>query len=155
MIRRALALLILPALPAFSTPQDTTLCALASKLAAWMAQNSSLPALAACPPIQIGTLPEGDALRAQAGAYDPATGVITLAADLDLGSAYGQSYLLHELAHAAQHQSGLPMHCHGRLEAQAYALQADFLTAKGLARDAAILRVMGQQLGQCPGESSY
>jgi hypothetical protein len=155
MIRRAVALLILPALPAFATPQDGPLCAMAAELGDWLVRHSNLPILAACPTIQIGTLPEGDALRAQAGAYDPVTGIITLAADLDLTTPYGQSYLLHELAHTAQHQAGQPLDCHGRLEAQAYALQADFLAENKLDRDAAILRVMGQQLGQCPGDMTY
>jgi len=108
-----------------------------------------------CPEIGFAVLPVNGALRSQAGGYFPDTGRIELAADLDLTTVFGQSYLLHELVHAAQYASGAQLRalCLARLEAQAYYLQSDFLRDHGLARDAVLVRLLADHLGACPGEN--
>jgi hypothetical protein len=106
------------------------------------------PPLSSCPAIG-RALPAGG-LRSQAGAFDPVTGRIELAADLDLATPWGQGFLLHELAHAAQARGGrIGRTCEGALEAEAYALQADFLREAGAAREARIVTALGAILGQC------
>lgn len=110
-----------------------------------------------CPAIGFTALaPEAGQMRSQAGAFDPATGRIELAPDLDLQTALGQSYLLHELVHAAQVAAGehLRQACIGLLEAEAYRVQAAFLTAQGLRQEALPIRLLGAQLGSC-GQSDY
>ena len=104
-----------------------------------------------CPDIGFADLPSGTELRSQAGAYYPDTGRIELTPDLDLTTAYGQSYLLHELVHAAQYASGAEARaaCPAALEAEAYGVQARFLIAKGDRDGALTLFVLGTQLGNC------
>ncbi len=129
------------------------LCPLVAELNAVIAENSALVP-APCPQIGFAALPVGSALRSQAGAYLTETGAIELASDLDLTTAYGQSYLLHELVHAAQYAGGVHMQvtCPQKLEAEAYALQADFLRDRGLPREAILIRVLGAHLGSCGGD---
>ena len=91
-------------------------------------------------------------MRSQAGAFCPDTGAIELAPDLDLSDAFGQSYLLHELVHAAQYANGAQdnARCPAVLEAEAYTVQSDFLRARGLGREAVTMRLLAGQLGTCP-----
>ncbi|MGL6209707.1 MAG: DUF6647 family protein [Paracoccaceae bacterium] len=109
-----------------------------------------------CPKIGFSVLPEGGTMRSQGGAYFPETGAIELAPDLDLATPYGQSYLLHELAHAAQFANGADARapCPALLEAEAYSIQADFLRAHGLPREALMVRMLADVLGQC-GPAEY
>lgn len=107
-----------------------------------------------CPRIGFAALPLSGTLRSQAGAYFPATGAIELAPDLDLTTPLGQSYLLHELVHAAQFANGADAQadCPAVLEGEAYRIQADFLREAGLTRDAVLISLMAAHLGQCdPG----
>ena len=107
-----------------------------------------------CPAIGFAVLPATGAVRSQAGAYLPDSGRIELAADLDLTTAYGQSYLLHELVHAAQFASGADMTaaCPAALEGEAYRVQAAFLLQAGLRRDSVLVGLLAAQLGQCAAE---
>lgn len=105
-----------------------------------------------CPVIGFARLPESGAMRSQAGAFFPETGAIELAPDLDLTTAFGQSYLLHELVHAAQFASGAQRaaRCAAILESEAYSVQSDYLRAAGLGREAVMMRLLADQLGSCP-----
>lgn len=104
-----------------------------------------------CPSISFAVLPESDGMRSQAGAFFPETGAIELVPDLDLTEPYGQSYLLHELVHAAQHASGAhkTAPCPASLEAVAYGVQADFLRAHDLGREAMLIQMLAWHLGSC------
>ena len=129
---------------------DPDLCPLIADLNAVILQTTPYTP-PPCPRIGFSTLPEGGTMRSQGGAYFPATGNIELAPDLDLTTPYGQSYLLHELVHAAQHASGAHHRapCPAALEAEAYSLQSDFLRAQGLPREAVLVRLLADHLGQC------
>lgn len=125
-------------------------CALALALDARIVAVTGDPPLTACP--VIGRALAAGGLRSQAGAFDPATRRIELAADLDLDTPWGQSFLLHELVHHAQARGDrITGACEGRLEAEAYTLQADFLRETGAAREARIVTALGAILGQCEG----
>ncbi len=131
-------------------PPSDDLCPLVARLNDVIAdQTGYLPP--PCPQIGFSLLPAADALRSQAGAFFPDSGRIELAPDLDLTSAYGQSYLLHELVHAAQYANGAPAkaRCTAQLESEAYSVQSDFLRAAGLPREAVMMRILAQQLGSC------
>jgi hypothetical protein len=110
-----------------------------------------------CPKIGFAVLDGQPGLRSQAGAYFPETGRIELAPDLDLDTAYGQSFLLHEMVHAAQFAEGADRRarCPEALEAEAYRVQAQFLQEAGLARDAVLTRLLGDQLGSCGAQTDY
>ena len=127
------------------------LCALAMDMEARIAERLGYPPSADCPEIAFALPVAGAVQRSQAGAYDPVTGRIDLAPDLDLSTAYGQSFLLHELVHAAQYRAGRDhaVPCPAALEAEAYGEQADFLMEAGLSREAVLARALGAQLGGC------
>lgn len=110
-----------------------------------------------CPEIGFSVLAGAAGLRSQAGAYFPESGRIELAPDLDLTTAYGQSFLLHEMVHAAQFAAGAQgtAPCPAALEAEAYRVQADFLLRAGLTRDALLTRMLGEQLGTCGVAPDY
>ena len=110
-----------------------------------------------CPEIGFSVLGDQPGMRSQAGAYFPDTGRIELAPDLDLETAYGQSFLLHELVHAAQFAEGADRAapCPAALEAEAYRVQAQFLHDAGLTRDALLTRMLGDQLGTCGADPGY
>ena len=105
----------------------------------------------ACPVTGFAALEAKAGMRSQAGAFYPKTGRIELAPDLDLGTAYGQSFLLHEMVHAAPFAGGADptAPCPAALEAEAHAAQAQFLQEAGLSREALLTRLLGGQLGAC------
>lgn len=135
---------------------EDVLCATARKLEAFVAESTAYAPFVTCPDIGLSLPVVGAAVRSQAGAYLPATGRIELAPDLDLTSPLGQSYLLHELVHAAQYRHGIDRRvaCVGVLEAEAYAVQAAFLLRAGLSRDASSMQIVAAQIGHC-GADSY
>ncbi len=127
------------------------LCKLALDLSAFVADETGMAALRACPVIGVG-LPSGAGVaRSQGGAFDPATGRIDLAPDLNLMTAYGRSYLVHELVHEAQYRTGRAAQapCPSALEAEAYAVQARFLRVQGEDEAAGTVLALGALLGQC------
>jgi hypothetical protein len=139
--------------PALSEGASTwDVCALARELNAFIAASSPLVPSESCPTVtfDLPQMPSG-APRSQAGAYDPSSGTIALAPDLDLLDPIGRSFLLHELVHAAQFRVGRQheVACRAMLEAEAYQLQAEFLRAAGSAREALMTSLVGQQLGRC------
>ena len=132
------------------TLAEPDLCPLVAELNAVIAlQTTYTPP--PCPTIGFAALPASGAMRSQAGAYFPGTGAIELAPDLDLTDPFGQSYLLHELVHAAQYAAGADRRarCPGQLEAEAYAVQANFLRDRGLPREALMMTLLAGQLGGC------
>lgn len=151
----AAVLLILPVLvPAPSRAAE--LCPMVAELNRTLVAGTDYQAVP-CPEIGFAALDGQPGLRSQAGAYFPKTGRIELAPDLDLASAYGQSFLLHEMVHAAQFAEGADglAPCPAALEAEAYRVQAQFLHAAGLTRDALLTRMMGDQLGSCGEPPDY
>lgn len=132
---------------ASSAAAEDALCTLALDLDARIVAVTGDPPAAACPVIG-RALPAGG-LRSQAGAFDPTTQGIEIAPDLDLTTAWGQSFLLHELVHFAQARGGRLTTCEGVLEAEAYRMQADFLREKGAARDARTITALSAILGGC------
>ena len=124
-------------------------CALVAALDAEMESLTGLPAGMPCADVGFGLF-GAEGMRSQAGAYYPETGRIELAKDLDLSEAYGQSFLFHELVHAAQARAGVTA-CEGLLEAEAYRAQSLFQRQAGLSREAAVTGALGAMLGQCAG----
>lgn len=151
-MRPAFAALVLgffPTAPVLAAPCDGM-----HDLLAFIAARTSYAVPTTCPAMdRLDVLQTDAALRSQAGAYFPVTGRIALAADLDLTTAYGRSYLLHELVHAAQHQAGVQhrVRCEAELEREAYALQAAYLRAHGEGREALILSWLAEGLTRCAG----
>ena len=131
-------------------PAERDLCPLVAELNTVIARETRyIPP--PCPAIGFAALPASGTLRSQAGAYYPESGSIELAPDLDLTEAFGQSYLLHELVHAAQYANDAQAsaRCPQTLEAEAYSVQSDFLRAHGLGREAMLMRFLADQLGSC------
>ena len=92
--------------------------------------------------------PPGDAVAA---VYIPASGQILLAEDLDLGTLFARSHLVHELVHAQQFAARAQERasCPGLLEADAYDLQALYLRMRGLREEALLLQVLGMFQSAC------
>ncbi len=136
--------------------QATDLCPLVADLNRALVEATGYGAVP-CPEIGFAVLDGQPGLRSQAGAYFPEAGQIELAPDLDLTTAYGQSFLLHELVHAAQFAAGAndTAPCPAALEAEAYRVQAQFLQQAGLTHDALLTRMLGEQLGSCGAAPEY
>lgn len=147
-----LILLCLAALPA----RSDGLCPLVARLNTWVTTiTTHVPP--PCPQIGFTDLAGAVGVRSQAGAFDPMTGRIELAPDLDLSTPYGESYLLHELVHAAQFANGADQTalCPAALEAEAYAVQAAFLRAAGLRDEALSVTLLSMHLGSCGMLAEY
>lgn len=132
------------------------MCPLVTRLNGVLAESTGYPAIP-CPEIGFSALADQQGVRSQAGAFFPDTGRIELAPDLDMTTVYGQSFLLHEMVHAAQFANGVDRRapCPAALEAEAYRVQAQFLQEAGLSRDALLTRMLGDHLGQCGAEPGY
>jgi hypothetical protein len=152
-----LTLAFLQALAGSPALADPGICALVAELNGFIAERTQYVPDQDCPKIGFSALPAAGEWRSQVGAFDPATGAIELAPDLDLTTTYGQSYLLHELHHAAQFIAGadLRVDCPAQLEGEAYRLQSEFLREHGLPREAIMVRIMADQLGTCGELAEY
>lgn len=85
-----------------------------------------------------------------AALYDPVAKAIRISDDLDLDSAIGRSYLLHELVHHLQFAHGQDAHaCRGRLEAEAYRVQARYLHKHNQPEEASRQLILGLFLDNC------
>lgn len=149
--------ILLLALAGLAVPaRAAEFCPLVTELNAYLTKNSGYEPVP-CPEIGFAVLPATGAVRSQAGAYFPDSGRIELARDLDLTGAYGKSFLLHEMVHAAQFASGADRRapCPAALEAEAYRIQAGYLREAGLAREAMLTGVLADQLGSCGAEPAY
>lgn len=151
----AAALLCVALVPA-ATARAADLCPLVETLNLTLSQTTGYQPIT-CPEIGFAALDSQPGMRSQAGAFFPETGQIELAPDLDLSTAYGQSFLLHEMVHAAQFAEGADTvaPCPAALEAEAYRVQADFLQGAGLVRDALFTRMLGDRLGTCGEGPDY
>ncbi|WP_137112109.1 DUF6647 family protein [Rhodobacter sp. SY28-1] len=151
----AAILLLAPVLLAPSV-RAADLCPLVAKLNLALVDTTDYQPVP-CPEIGFAALEGLPGMRSQAGAYFPETGRIELAPDLDLTTAYGQSFLLHEMVYAAQFAEGADSRapCPAALEAEAYRVQAQFLHEAGLVRDALFTRMLGDQLGSCGEPPDY
>ena len=151
----AAILLVAPVLLALPARAED-LCPLVDRLNRSLVESTGYQAVP-CPTIGFAALEGQPGMRSQAGAFLPGTGQIELAPDLNLATAYGQSFLLHELVHAAQFAEGADRRvpCPEALEAEAYRVQAQFLQDAGLTREALLTRMLGDQLGQCGAEPAY
>lgn len=151
----AAALLLAAVLPA-PAARAADLCPLVAALNRQLAAGTDYQPIP-CPDIGVSVLEGQPGMRSQAGAYFPETGRIELAPDLDLTTVYGQSFLLHEMVHAAQFAEGADAEapCPAALEAEAYRVQAQFLQEAGLGRDALLTRMLGDQLGSCGAQPDY
>ena len=139
---------------ALEIPDTMPVCGVHALLGQQLAALSRHAAPDHCPRIRFSLPPAGAEGKAQVGAYLPDSRSIALAADLDLTTPWGQSVLLHEMVHAAQHAAdGLPA-CLASLEYEAYAVQADFLRAHGAGRDAAVLLAFGAMVARCGDDPS-
>jgi hypothetical protein len=89
--------------------------------------------------------------RSIAAVYVPRTREILLADDLDPSASLTRSYLAHELVHAQQFvgNKSLGVSCIGKLEGEAYRIQALYLAAEGLRDDAFLLQVLGLLQSAC------
>ncbi len=132
------------------------LCPLVAELNRYLTENTAYDAVA-CPEIGVSVLAADGSLRSQAGAYYPDTGRIELASDLNLSAAYGKSFLLHEMVHAAQFAAGMDQRvpCPEMLEAEAYRLQAGYQREAGLMREAVLTGFLADQLGSCGAAPEY
>ncbi len=85
-------------------------------------------------------------------AYLPDSGQILLSPTIDLTTALGRSYLVHEIVHAAQAANDRPAStsCSGLLESEAYWVQARYLRAHGLAEAARRFELLSIMHGACP-----
>jgi len=131
---------------------------MAADLNRFIASVTDYPARAPCPVVTRGWLAAAadDVQRSQAGAFDPGTGAIEIAADIDLNDPLGQSYLVHELVHHAQYMAGVQrrVRCPAHLEREAYAVQAAFLRARGLPVEAVVVAFLGDVHGSCTPRTS-
>jgi hypothetical protein len=88
-----------------------------------------------------------------AALFIPATREILLAPDLDLTTPTARGYLVHELVHAQQlvRQAHSNASCPGSLEAEAYNLQALYLSVhgQGPSEETLLLQVIGMFQGVC------
>ena len=85
-----------------------------------------------------------------AALYDPVARTILVSDELDLDGPVGRSYLLHELVHHLQYANGQDAHgCVGRLEAEAYRVQARYLRKHGHTEEASRQLILGLFLDGC------
>ena len=152
------ALALLSGLTAFASAaaaeQRDALCRLVAELSAEMTRATGYPPPPGCPDLRRADLSAGSHgdLPSQAGEFDRESGAIVLSRDLDLADPFARSVLLHELVHAAQIRAGLDREvaCLALLEPLAYEVQARYLEARGLDRQASQTRLLGLVLGRCP-----
>ncbi|MFQ6548950.1 DUF6647 family protein [Aestuariibius sp. 2305UL40-4] len=140
-------------------PQPATSdCALAQQLEERIASYFAYPPSGTCPDITITDLSRASqGQRFEAGAYFPQTDRIVLDERLDLTTALGQSYLLHELVHAAQNRAGRAalVACRAEMEGEAYRAQARFLRESGDNRAANAITRIGRKVGTCSQARSF
>jgi hypothetical protein len=151
-MKHLLTLLCLTTAPA----RADDLCPLVATLNTWVTRITDHQP-PPCPQIGFTDLAGSTGVRSQAWSYDPASGRIELAPDLNLSTTYGQSYLLHELIHAAQFASGADQTalCPAALEAEAYGVQAAFLRQNDMGEEALSITILSIHLGACGMQTEY
>ena len=150
-LRAAVVVLALSPVPAaaFELTPPVSVCAVAAELKPFLERATGYTAEPACPDVSF-TLPVAQPTgQSRAAEYDFTARAIRLASDIDLTTVYGQSVLLHEMVHAAQHASGLDPDCRAELEYEAYATQAAYLTEHGAVKDARIALIYAGLMSSC------
>lgn len=149
--------------PAFATDESLrgkSNCTALMKLVTFVSSKTGYLALLDCPQVRSTT---NSALRGFLGLnashgqeqplamYVPMDAEILIGPEVEVTSALGQSYLVHELVHAHQVASGAARRapCPGWLEGEAYRVQASYLKARGLTEDAFEMEVLGLLQGSC------
>lgn len=86
-----------------------------------------------------------------ASVYLPRWGEILIANDLDMWDVVDRSFLVHEMVHAEQFAQGAAAAapCLGKLESEAYAVQAAYIRAHGRAEDAFVFDLLSMLQGMC------
>lgn len=112
-------------------------CDATAELVAFVSDETGYRGLRACPPVMVTTTAVLRSMFAEASAHGeeplaaflPGSGQILLSPAIDLTTALGRSYLVHEIVHAAQavNQRPTSTSCRGLLESEAYWVQARYL----------------------------
>ena len=159
-LKFALVISILP-LPtaAFAKPADAS-CASLQELIAFVSAETDYAELAVCP--RIVSVDSGLLLSSMSfsdpenqneplAVYLPIENTIRVSTEVDLNSPMGRSFLVHELVHALQFQSGAASStpCLGALEEEAYRLQAGFLERAGLPQASLTYRLHALVMASC------
>lgn len=126
-------------------------CAVAVELRADIERLTEYRVAEDCPSVLRRKLTARFGGAPQAAEYMPETGQIALSPELDLNTAVGRGYLLHEMVHAAQFTAGRheTVACPGRLEAEAYMVQSAYLREAGEGTEATLMRLMSEFAGSC------
>ena len=130
-----------------------------SEVAHFVAEETGIPVPNVCVRFgksdQLKKLAQSGVPRAHtndvAAIFVPATREILLANDLEPSTTLGRSYLVHEMVHAQQFARHMHERasCPGKLEGEAYNLQALYLSAGELREDAFLLQVVGMLQSAC------
>lgn len=123
-------------------------CSWMEQLVVFVAEETDYPPLHICPNVRVTAKLELELIDSDSSAhgaemlaaYLPISNEILIGADIDLTSLRGRSYLVHEIVHSAQFNSGdtAPETCIGVLESEAYRVQAIYLTKHDLAEEARV-----------------
>ena len=121
-------------------------CTDMDQLIDFVAEETDYPPLQFCPNVKMSSIPQlrskftrASVYRADAlAAYLPKSGEILISDEIDLTTLPGRSFLVHEIVHAAQFNSGDTARevCIGLLESEAYHVQASYLKKHDLAKEA-------------------
>ena len=144
---------------AFGKPADAS-CAALKELIAFVSAETDYAELAVCPRIVsvdsrllLSSLRFSDPENQNEAlaVYLPTENTIRVSTEVDLNSPMGRSFLVHELVHALQFQSGAASStpCLGALEEEAYRLQADFLERAGLPQASLTYRLHALVMASC------
>ena len=133
-------------------------CGAMAELIEFVAAETGHRPLAHCPPVETTSQAELKSLFATASAhgeeplaaYLPGSGNILLSSEIDLTTALGQSYLVHELVHASQAARHQHASCLGSLEAEAYWVQASYLRRHGQHEAAKPFALLSVMFSMCP-----
>lgn len=144
MLAQGLALLL-----NIGAPQPV--CAVADELRADIERLTEYRIAEECPSVLRRKLTARFGGAPQAAEYLPETGQIALSPELDLNTAVGRGYLLHEMVHAAQFAAGRhdAVACPGRLEAEAYMVQSAYLREAGEETEATLMLLMSEFASPC------
>lgn len=139
---------------------EPTNCDLMSELLLFISQTADLATIESCPSIRAASadtllssvvFAHPAASHQPEAVYLPADNVILISSEIDRGGAIGRSFLVHELVHALQFQTGAAdlAPCVGQLEAEAYRVQSEFLKRQGLTDQALAIRSFSLVVGSC------
>ena len=160
MVTAAIFVAAWPMDTASAKTSDDTSCKLTLELLKFVASETGYSEPTECPRIVLAT---SEALlsfvsfssdrhrRMPIAVYMPVDGIIFVSDELQLGSPIGQSFLVHELVHALQFETGASAQfpCLGALEAEAYRTQSAFLEREGFPQQALEFRSYELVMASC------